>query len=280
MGSLKITVIIEDTTANSTLAAQHGLSCWLEAGDERILFDTGQDGTFLQNAQLLGIDVTSASRIVISHGHYDHAGGVPALLKHGSNAKFYLQHGAWDERIACPINAPPRSIGISWSETILPAGQLVKNPTTMIAPSIYCVGNISNYNGDSPNRHFQRRAGDRWVTDDFSDEQTIILVTELGLVVITGCCHCGVINTLLAAQQITGVPKIYALLGGLHLHQHSDKELLKITEGLAIFQIAQFWVNHCTGQRAYEILQASMDAEVNWAGTGSTIALPSLLTGE
>lgn len=280
MGTVKLTIIIEDTTTNPRLTAQHGLSCWLEAGSERILFDTGQDGAFLQNAQLLDIDIASASRVIISHGHYDHAGGVPALLQHGSNAKFYLQESAWDERISCPANAPLRSIGISWPRSVLPAGQLITNPTNKIVPAIYCIGNIANCIGKPSNSYFQRHEADHWVTDNFSDEQAIILVTELGLVVITGCCHCGVINTLLAAQLITGVPKIYTLIGGLHLYQHSDEQVRKIAEELATFQLQKLWLNHCTGLRAFELLQAKMTAEVKWAGTGSCIDLPALLQGE
>ena len=189
MSSTTVTVLIENTTADPGLHSQHGLSLWLDTGHEHILVDTGQDGSFLHNARMLGIDIAAITRLVFTHGHYDHTGGVPALLETGVVPPSMTVHPqAWDERIACPNNAPPRSIGIPWSRELLNAKHVAWQSTGIaqaLAPGIWSTGSIPNFMGVPASRHFQRKRGDYWHTDRFPDEQSLVLTTEWGLVIIT-----------------------------------------------------------------------------------------------
>ncbi len=278
MSSMTVTVLIENTTHQPNLIAQHGLSLWLEVGEEHVLIDTGQDGCFLQNAQTLGIDLAAITQVVLTHGHYDHTGGIPALLDTGVTPRILVHPHAWEERIACPKNALPRSIGIPWSQYLLDAKHVTWQPASvarLLAPGIWSTGSIPNFMGVPAKPYFQRMRGDRWRTDTFSDEQSIVLMTEQGLVIITGCCHAGVINTILTAQLITGVPQIYAVVGGLHLHDREEAAVIELAHDLQNFHIQNLWVNHCTGQRAFEILREELGSGVIWAGTGISIELPA-----
>jgi 7,8-dihydropterin-6-yl-methyl-4-(beta-D-ribofuranosyl)aminobenzene 5'-phosphate synthase len=130
--------------------------------------------------------------------------------------------------------------------------------------------------GVSPLKTFQRKHNDHWYTDSFYDEQSVVISTELGLLIITGCCHAGVINTILTAQLITGIPQIYAIIGGLHLHDWEDSCIEKLAYDLQAFNIQQFWLNHCTGQKAFKILNKEIGKCVEWAGTGKRIELPAV----
>ncbi len=279
MSTAKVTVLIENTSADSAFLSQHGLSIWLEIDGERILIDTGQDNSFIENAKRMNISVDTASKLILTHGHYDHTGGVPALLKTGAKPEVIIHSKAWGERISCPRDAPPHSIGIPWSKSLLDDNNIccmLSDECHRISPNLWCTGTIPNCMGISPIKQFQRRNGDFWQTDNFNDEQAVVISTESGLVIITGCCHSGVINTIIAAQLSTGISHIYAIIGGLHLSNRAEDEIIQMAHDLQSFNIQNYWVNHCTGQKGLDILRNEIGKNVTWAGTGDKFELPAL----
>ena len=265
----KLTVLTDNATSDQRLSSQHGLSLWLEADSSRVLFDTGRDELFLENARVLGIPVSTPTHLVLSHGHYDHAGGVPALLEQGSRPQVIVGPDAWARRRSS------HPIGIPWPQELL--GDLpisVNHDSLRVEPGIIA----ANVGGtrDAAARHpgLQRSVNGHWEPDTFPDEQILVMHTVEGLVVITGCTHCGVDALIRCVRRTAGDTPVYAIIGGLHLGASPREGILDAAVQLR--DIEHVWVNHCTGTTAYSILCETLGPRVEWAGAGFQATLPPM----
>jgi len=257
--NFKVTTLCENNIGHGSknLIGEHGLSFYIEAGDRRILFDTGQNLAIANNAEVLGIDLGRIDTVVLSHGHYDHSSGLKSLLD--CNTGFTLhahpdvfgpkRRGAGDNSkyIGIPIDKESfEQKGI----TI----QLDKDPVS-IAPGMTTTGEIQLENDfEAVEPDFYLKDGENYPPDTLADDRALILDTKKGLVVVLGCSHRGVVNTLNHVAQITGRNTIHAILGGLHLGKASDEKLLKIADHLDAFGLEKIGVGHCTGPKAFVAL--------------------------
>ncbi len=274
-------VLIDNTSDRPDLHSQHGLSLWIETEDTAILVDTGQDASFLDNAAALGVDPHRANLLFVTHGHYDHTGGALALLAAGARPTVVAHPKAWEPRRSVREGETPRSIGIPWPRDLLATyGLDVLNAADSVEllPGVWNTGSIPNLTGTRPNPELQRTVGGNWEPDTFSDEHALVLRTVEGLVVVTGCCHTGLMNTLRAAQRVADTDDIYALVGGLHLHREPAAEVTALARSLETFGITHLWVNHCTGSAAFALLRERLGSRVLWAGTGFQAELPVVST--
>ena len=251
-----ITTLVENSVAQGgrSLLAEHGLSFYIEAGDRRILFDTGQNLAISNNARVLGIDLSRIGTLVLSHGHYDHAGGVQSLLE--SNTSFVLHaHPDIFSHKMTKRNGEYNYIGIpvdqSGLESLGLKIKLDKNPAE-ICPGVMTTGEIplTNEFEAVESGYFLKNNGDV-NPDTLADDLALVLDTDKGLVVVLGCTHRGLINTLNHVANLTGKRKIHALCGGLHLGKASDDKLAKIIDHLKEFELEMIGVGHCTGPRAF-----------------------------
>ncbi len=207
------------------------------------LWDTGKTGLFLKNAQTLGVDVNKARGLALSHGHYDHTGGLAALLAQGFRGAVHAHPACSSARYAKektgarPIG-PPAPL-----PDFIPA-----SPVTRLAPGLTLLCDIPR----APGR-FQAVRGfsfdpEGTRPDPVPDDAFLVMETGQGPVVILGCCHSGLANSLTCASERLGHKTFHAVLGGLHLFEAGQDAVQETAEALARFEVRQLVAGHCTGQ--------------------------------
>lgn len=268
---LKITVVA-DNRAEAPLVAEHGLALWIEAGDRKILLDTGQGLSLIANAALLDIDIRETDALVLSHGHYDHTGSVSEVLKAAPQAQIYLHPAVFlprysiSARKARPVQAPGRALNSIISHPERKVNWI--NGPAKVAEGISLTGPIPREAEfeDTGGPFFLDQGGKK--PDLIIDDLAMWLDTDDGLVVCTGCCHSGIINTLRYVISLTGRSRVRKIVGGLHLVNASEERLERTAEELNKLDIEELVPCHCTGDEAYEYLSASLNCRVTRGHAG------------
>jgi 7,8-dihydropterin-6-yl-methyl-4-(beta-D-ribofuranosyl)aminobenzene 5'-phosphate synthase len=255
----KITTLCENNIGHGSqnLIGEHGLSFYVEADDRRILFDTGQNLGLANNAEVLGIDLSRIDTVVLSHGHYDHSRGLKTLLNCNTDFTLCAHPDVFNPKVRGTGDGH-KYIGIPIDRNALEQKgikiQLDKDPVSL-APGITTTGEIAlETDFEAVGSEFFLKNGDDFTADTLADDRALILDTKKGLVVLLGCSHRGVINTLNHVTQIAGRNTIHAILGGLHLGKASDEKLEKIVDHLHTFGLDKIGVGHCTGPKAFVAL--------------------------
>jgi len=254
--SYTITTLVENSVpqAGKSLLGEHGLSFYIEAGDHKILFDTGQNLAISNNARVLGIDLKRIEAVVLSHGHYDHSGGLQSLLQANKNFTLYGHPDVFSPKVK-KNNGNYKYIGIPMDQSEFEnRGVVMKlsREPMKIAPGIMTSGEIALTNDfEDVESGFFLKKENEITRDTLADDQCLILETAKGLVVLLGCSHRGVINTLQHVAGLKGRARIHAIIGGLHLGKASVGKLSKIIDRLKEFDLEMVGVGHCTGPRAF-----------------------------
>jgi 7,8-dihydropterin-6-yl-methyl-4-(beta-D-ribofuranosyl)aminobenzene 5'-phosphate synthase len=254
---LTITILV-DNRAGEGLIAEHGLSMWIEYQGMHFLFDTGQSTALRHNSHILGIDLRKTDVMVLSHGHYDHTGGIPYILDLADHAEVYCHPGMSKRRYSVR-NGIVKSIGIPDKSLVLlekyPAGKLHWiTEHTMLSNRIGLTGAIpreSTFEDTGGLFYLDRKAQQK---DLIEDDQALWFDTAQGLVVCIGCGHAGIINTLYYVCNLTGRFDIYAVIGGFHLNNASTERLKKTAAALKLFSLKNIVPCHCTGEHATRFL--------------------------
>ena len=278
---MRVTVLMENSTPSSRLVARHGLSLWIELADgRRVLFDMGPDAAFLANARALGVDVTSADAAVLSHGHYDHGGGLPAFLgacgRAGREVPVYVRDHAFDEHVS---GTPERhhAIGLDVAAAASPSVVAV-GERHEISPglTLFSTTRREHPAAKSNQRLMERRDG-ALVPDRFLHEQSLLIREEGRSVLVSGCSHGGVLNIMDAAEELAGGP-LDAVVAGFHLMDPSggSVEDPALTHGLAAALAARptcYLTFHCTGTEAFSLLRDELGERVRYLHVGSRVEL-------
>ncbi|MDD5647632.1 MAG: MBL fold metallo-hydrolase [Dehalococcoidia bacterium] len=263
--SVIVTTLVENTSGVPSLYGEWGQSLLVEADGMRILFDTGPSRHVLDNAKKLSIELNTIDKIVLSHGHYDHTGGlkdVLALIQISGNRPDGIEVIAhpdiFQEKYFYTKGFPARSISIPFTRTELEALGArfnLTNEPVKLSENITTTGEVQvsvDYEQIDPALHV--KDAENYVPDSLTDDLSLIIKTEKGLVILLGCAHRGLISTILHAQKITGVRPIYAVIGGTHLVSADKRRMDQTVKALRSFSISKLGVSHCTGLKSGAVL--------------------------
>ena len=256
---LCITALSENIAGRGYLLAEEGLSILVETDDVNILFDTGTSISASYNADVLGIDLSRIDKIVLSHGHHDHTGGLRQILcKMRKEVEIIAHPDIWAAKYSRTQGQKDRYNGIPFQRHELERLGANFNLTTKsvkITDSIRTTGEIpmvTDFEEIEPVFFVKKDSG--WQSDKLLDDQALIINAKPGLIVILGCAHRGPINTLYYAQQLTGVKPIYMVLGGSHLIHASKERILLTIAALKELSVQRLGLCHCTGLPAIMLM--------------------------
>jgi 7,8-dihydropterin-6-yl-methyl-4-(beta-D-ribofuranosyl)aminobenzene 5'-phosphate synthase len=266
---------MDDYCPKRALVGEHGLSFYIETGVARLLFDTGQSSLFLDNAHHLGIDLSSLDAVVLSHGHYDHGGGLAALAELTRRPfPLYAGKGLTDSRYS-KVGDKLVSIGLEAVTAAISKAfpVCIVESRSEIAKGLCILPKADRADGSFASQRFRRICEGTEVVDCFDDELSLVAHDEEGIAVITGCAHRGIVNIAKAAMAAFPGRPLKALIGGLHLVDASSDAVAKTATAVAALEPKAVYCSHCTGLSGYAALCAAMPGKVSWLSCGTRIDL-------
>lgn len=263
MGSIEIVV---DNKAAEGFAAEHGFALWLKGDEREILFDTGNQEALLPNCRKLELNFSSLTDLVLSHGHYDHTGGVDSVVRETKNIQVYLHQAAMQPRYSegdgetKSVRMPAAAMRSLW-ELAEDSIHWLTHPF-MISTNIGLSGPISRMTEyeDTGGSFYYDPLAER--PDPIEDDNALWIDTPKGLVICVGCSHAGIVNTIRAIIDIVGKAHIHCVIGGLHLINATAERLENTAQALNEFNLGRLVTCHCTGDVATEFLQTRLNCEV------------------
>ncbi len=273
----RVTILCENSVGPvSGTLGEHGFSVLIEWDGGSLLFDTGQGFTLLHNAQRMNKNLHQVTEVALSHGHYDHSGGLLPLVRTCGPKTVYAHPAVFQERYRHKDTGESLSLGMPYPRSYLEGQGVTFNLAEgyrEIVPGIFLTGSVPRRTafelGDSG--LFSDRCA--CTKDSFDDDQSLVIVSPKGLTVVLGCCHAGLINTLNYVSEVTGRSDIYAVIGGTHLGFCSAEQFEQTCAELSGRGIKRLAVSHCTGFMAACQLQRRFPQQFQNAAVGYTIEI-------
>lgn len=272
------------------LGAEHGLSLFVDTGRGRVLFDAGASDLFARNARLLGIDLAAVDAAILSHGHYDHGGGLPAFLALNARARIHVGPGAFDPHYAAAVGPLRKYVGLDRD-----CLEQVRGRSVMVDREVQPVAGVfvfptAGSGGGKPAdmTRFTRGTGRLIEPDDFSHELVAVVAGEpgpdgpggpAGLVVLTGCSHKGILDVVASVKERFPGRQIKAVVGGLHMMNPATRDLAgrpadieaagaRLRDDSAVHRL---YAGHCTGEKAFALLRQVMGTRIEQLAVGLRI---------
>lgn len=271
---MRITVLVENSSGKWGCVSEHGLSLYVETKKHKLLVDTGASDSFLWNAQVLGIDIAEVDTVILSHGHYDHGGGIPELMKHNQKAVLYMQRSA-DGEFYHVENDEIRYIGIDHniaglSRTVLLDGDY------RIDPELFLFSNIPGRKlWPEGNKILKRKTGNEFVQDRFEHEQCLVIEQNGKYYLLSGCAHNGILNILDRYGELFHcLPDV--VISGFHMRKTSgytkkDIEDIEKTAQALKKTPTLYYTGHCTGNEPYRIMKRIMGEQIQALHSGDNL---------
>ncbi len=271
----KITVICENSVLNPLpLIGEHGLSMLIEGVSGVTLFDTGQGLGIINNFKVLGKDISAIKKIIISHGHYDHTGGLLQLLKvHGGTVPVFAGEGAFVQKVSLLPSGMALPIGFQERrETYEENGARFHEVSgfTKLDDAFTTVNSIKHNDGwRCWDKALKLQKDSAIIDDPFSDDLSLLLDTPSGPVVLLGCAHSGMVEILDQISEHSGIKKFHAVIGGTHLGTAPEEYIIKAINSLKKYDVEKIAVSHCTGFKVAARFAAEFGVRFLNASVGS-----------
>ena len=258
---MKIITLLENTSANPAVGAEHGLSLYIEAGNRRILFDMGQTDLFARNARALGVDLSAVDTAILSHGHYDHGGGLSAFLEINQTAPVYVTSAAFLPH----YNGTQKYIGLDTALEGHPRIRSVEGDLALGDGLTLLTHRGRTRNHSMGSFGLTERVGDIFIPDDFRHEQYLLVEEGDRRVLFSGCSHAGIPDI---AEWFA--PDV--LVGGFHVSKMAlGTELAALGDALATHP-TDYYTCHCTGIGQFSFLRKRIP-RLRYLAGGETVCL-------
>lgn len=268
---MRIITLVENTCGDSRCGAEHGLCLYVRTRRHTLLMDTGQTDLLLRNAAALHIDLSQTDTVILSHGHYDHTGGVLPLVSVCPDAEIYMRCGAQE-----PHYSGDKYIGIDSRILSLPHLHL-SDKDTQLDDELFLFGGVTgNRARPSGNRTLTAERGGVRVPDDFAHEQNLVLTQDGRRWLLSGCAHSGILNILERYLELFGCAPDF-VVSGFHMMKRDgvyspeeEEEILQTAHALSRLPTV-FYTGHCTGTAAFDLMKQVMGAQLIPLHSGSII---------
>ena len=275
---MRIINLVENELGESGCEAAHGLSFYVETESHKLLFDSSPSEVLIRNSKTLGVDLTTIDTVILSHGHYDHSGGILPFVELNPRAKIYMQHNAGGEYYAFDGEEKGfRYIGIDKKILSLPQVQLLKGDTKIDDElQLFTVGERA-FPLPSTNKRLRELCNGQYIQDEFHHEQNLLLTAGGKKILFCGCAHNGILNVMETLERKFGPATLPDLvIGGFHLMKRTEfseadtAEVSEIANRLKSYK-AHFATCHCTGLPVYNQMKEIMGDQLSYVRSGDEI---------
>lgn len=272
MSPLHLVLLCENTARGAGILGEHGLAWWIEANDQVLLFDTGQGLALRHNAERLGLPLSRAHAVLLSHGHYDHVGGLETLIAANTSCPIWTHPAAMAPKFLRAPTGTPRRVSTPFFEVLRPGPGFPRLQTSVtpveLLPGVFSTGQIprvTDYEDTGGPFFLDEKLS---VPDPLEDDLSLFFETDKGVIVVLGCAHAGLVNILLHVRKFTSGHPIAAVYGGMHLEAASPARMTQTLAALHNLGSPRLYPNHCTGARAIFQLHEAFRGRVLPASAG------------
>jgi len=273
---MKIITLMENTACRSDLAADHGLSLYIETAKHKILFDMGPDNAYIDNAEKLGVDLKEVDIAILSHGHYDHGGGLPRFRLINDKAKIYLHRAAFKDYYVKEEDGEQEYIGLD--QSMSQKGFQFTGEELVIDEELSLFAEVEDRTGAlAASAKLFTSTFDGLIPDRFAHEQNLLIRSGGKTVLIAGCAHCGIVNILNEAKSRLG-QRPDVTFGGFHLFQlkegdEASEKLIDMTGKALLAGDTVYHTGHCTGDNAYDRLKTILGDRLQRMSGGRVVEI-------